>query len=179
MLGPNLMWNKTIILITYQYFPGVCSTKRSTSLRTAVNGLAHIPLYHYNGRFGLYRVLTFKYCLHEKGSKGALCDKKVYCPVANWVRLYLTLRYNKAEKSETPCVVKFGAVAWNDPGLEHAARSFLPTGEWRGSPAWGPLQPPLRNIQLHAVKPRCKVRMVQKILNKVVGAKYITILRTW
>lgn len=35
------------------------------------------------------------------------------------------------------------------------------------------------NIQLHSVNLRSKVRMVQKILNKVVGAKYITILRAW
>lgn len=34
-------------------------------------------------------------------------------------------------------------------------------------------------IQLHSVNLRSKVRMVQKILNKVVGAKYITILRAW
>lgn len=42
------------------------------------------------------------------------------------------------------CLVKFGAVAWNDPGPLRAAHSFLWTGEWRGSPAWGPSQPPPR-----------------------------------
>lgn len=78
------------------------------------------------------------------------------------------------------CVVNtpFEMVAWNDPEQWHAARLIFWTGIRRGSPGSFTA---VSEKTLHGVNNRVrgKVRMVQKILNKIVGAKYITILRTW